>query len=301
MRTAFITLSTGDIAAPLRTALGNNIGSVLYKPAYSKSAGIFCAKIVSVFPENASKGLPVCPAVILVNDENTGMPIAIVEAGYLTSLRTGAATGLATDLFADQKATIAALFGTGGQSRHQLEAMLAVRPFEKIFIFSRTPSNAERFCEQNQELAGFCELIPNPSRDKLKQCQVITTATTSPTPLFSTDEIAPNCHINAIGSFGKENAEISADTLLNSRIIVDQRAACLAEAGEICLMRDAGLLPTNFHPEEIGEVLQNHNYDNINKSRRTVFKSVGNAVQDLVCVAEMLKTVNQSPCSNISL
>tara|TARA_R110000850_G_scaffold4600_4_gene20459 strand:- start:409 stop:1377 length:969 start_codon:yes stop_codon:yes gene_type:complete len=294
MRDAYTALSKGEVEVPLRTALTNEKGTVLYKPAYSELAGIFCAKVVSVFPDNANKGLDVCPGVIIANSAETGMPIAMVEASYLTSLRTGAGTGLATDLLAARNAKTAALFGTGGQARHQLEAMLEVRDFETVYIFSRSPANAECFCSKNQDIAGSCRLIPNPDRMVLKQCEVITTATTSPTPVFSEEEISSNCHINAIGSLGKKRTEVSHQTLLNSRIIVDQRAACLAEAGEICLMRDAGLLPEDFHVEEIGELLIQGQVAEKEKTERTVFKSVGNAIQDLVCVAELLSTVDET-------
>jgi ornithine cyclodeaminase len=289
MREAFSTLSGGEVDVPLRTALSTEKGTVLYKPAFSGSAGIFAAKIVSVFPGNAAKGLEVCPGVILVNSADTGMPVAMVEAGYLTSLRTGAATGLATDLLAGPNARTAALFGTGGQARHQLEAMLEVRRFETVHVFSRNPDHSERFCEENRDLALNCQLVANSNRDVIKQCDVITTVTTSATPVVFANELSSVCHINAVGSLGKDRTELDAETLLSSRIVVDQREACLAEAGEICLLRDDGRLPDDFAPAEIGELVNSKEHPG---SGRTVFKSVGNAIQDLVCVAELLRIID---------
>lgn len=288
MRYAYGELSGGLMDSPLRTALVNDQGTVLYKPAYSGAAEIFCVKIVSVFPGNVEKGLPVTPGIIVVNSAETGMPVAILEAGYLTSLRTGAATGLATEMFAKKKAKVAALFGTGGQSRHQLEAMLCARAFETVYVFSRKPENADRFCRENADIAGDCKLVPNPDRKVLKQCDVITTATTSEVAVFEWDEIADDAHVNAIGSLGKYRTEVSAETLLESEVIVDQRVACLEEAGEICLMRDAGLIDENFRPSEIGELLDVSEL----QQRPTVFKSVGNAAQDIVCAAEIIKAID---------
>jgi len=285
MRDAYAELSGGTVDSPLRTALVNEDGTVLYKPAYSGASGIFCVKVVSVFPGNVEKGLPVTPGIIVVNSAETGMPVAILEAGYLTSLRTGAATGLATELFAKKEAKVAALFGTGGQSRHQLEAMLCARAFETVYVFSRNPENAERFCRENVDIAGGCELVANPDRKVLKRCDVITAATTSPEAVFEWDEIGDDVHVNAIGSLGPKRTEISAETLLKSTVIVDQRAACLKEAGEICLMRDAGLVGDDYNPPEIGELLNATEL----QQKPTVFKSVGNAVQDLVCSAEVIK------------
>lgn len=286
MREAFTALSAGEVDSPLRTALVNDKGTVLYKPAYSDVAGIFCAKVVSVFSENANNGLPVTPGIIVVNSAETGMPVALVEAGYLTALRTGAATGLATDLMAKPDAKIAALFGTGGQSWHQLEAMLAVRDFETVFIFSRNAANAEAFCSEHQEAAGKCKLIANPNRSVIKDCDVITLATSSPTAVVKDEELGEHVHINAIGSLGPKRTEVAAETMLRAYICVDQRAACLAEAGEVCLMADAGILPENFHPVELGELSARQ--QSAPRSGVSVFKSVGNAVQDLVCTAEIL-------------
>lgn len=286
MAMAYVDLTEGNLMSPLRSAITNDRGTVLYKPAYSDTSGIFCVKVVSVFPDNAQNGLPVTPGIIVINSSETGMPLAVLEAGYLTSLRTGAATGLATKIFARAESKVGALFGTGGQARHQLEAMLCVRAFQRIYLFSRDIENARRFCVENQDLAGACELIANPDRSVLKDCDVITTATTSPDPVFRDKEINDSVHINAIGSLGAERSEVSADTLLRSDVIVDQRAACLKEAGEICLMRTAGLIGEDYQPREIGEILNGYALKPCG-DRPTVFKSVGNAAQDLVCAAEI--------------
>jgi len=296
MAEAFSALSAGEVDSPLRTALVNENGTVLYKPAYSDVAGIFCAKVVSVFADNVNKDLPVTPGLIIVNSAETGMPIALVEAGYLTALRTGAATGLATDLLAHKQAKVAALFGTGGQSHHQLEAMLAVREFEKVYVFSRNASNAEKFCAANQVMAGKCQLIANPERSVLKECEVITLATSSPTAVVEDHELGENVHINAIGSLGPKRTEVAAETMLRSYVCVDQREACRAEAGEICLLADAGILPEDFAPVEIGELATGA--ESAPRSGVSVFKSVGNAVQDLVCTAEILRIAEEKQLGN---
>ena len=293
-RDGFIALSSGDVDSPLRTALVNDAGTVLYKPAYSDLAGIFCAKVVSVFGGNVDKNLPVTPGLIIVNSAETGMPVALVEAGYLTSLRTGAATGLATDLMSADDAKTAALFGTGGQSGHQLEAMLCVRELETVYVFSKNPDNAEAFCAAQSELAerSGCRFIANPDRKVIQKCDVITLATSSPTAVVEDNELPEHVHINAIGSLGTKRTEVASETVLRSYFCVDQRAACLAEAGEICLIKDAGQLPENFYPVELGELAAG-SYE-APKTGVSLFKSVGNAVQDLVCTAEILRIAEEN-------
>ncbi|MBT8044826.1 MAG: ornithine cyclodeaminase, partial [Verrucomicrobiae bacterium] len=132
-----------------------------------------------------------------------------------------------------------------------------------------------------------------PDRSVLKDCDVITTATTSPTAVFADDEISDTVHINAIGSLGAGRTEVSADTLLRSNVVVDQRAACLTEAGEICLMREAGLIGDDYHPAEMGEIISGA-VTLGERDKPTVFKSVGNAVQDLVCTAEIYRHAKEN-------
>jgi len=299
MEVAYRELSSGAVDAPLRTALINDGGTVLYKPAYSDEAGIFCAKVVSVFADNVNKGLPVTPGVIIVNSAETGMPEAIIEAGYLTALRTGAATGVATKVFAAEDVKVGALFGTGGQAAHQLEAMLCAREFETIYVFSGNPANAQKFCEKQAEMAGTCKLIPNPDRAVLKTCEVITTATSFPTALFAPDEISDTVHINAVGSLGPQNTEIDPAIVVDAYVCVDQREACLKEAGEICVPREAGLLPADYAPVEIGEYFMGTEKAPAPKSGVTLFKSVGNAAQDLVCSAEVMKVASERGLGNV--
>lgn len=293
MGQAFKALSAGEIVSPLRTTITPDRGTMLYKPAYWAQANLFCCKNVAVFPDNRTRGLPVTPGTVHVNDGQTGMPLAMLEAGYLTSLRTGAATGLATRLLAPPSTTAAALFGTGGQAFHQLEAMLTVLDLRGVHVFSRSIDRARQFCERHQAQFANCELIPTVSRTGLAACQLITCATTSPVPVFEDQELGPTVHINAVGSLGPERTEVPLATIARARVIVDHREACLQEAGEICLARAEGRLPQDCWPAELGELVSQQATDCTSTTGRTpsvsVFKSVGNAAQDIVCVAHILR------------
>jgi ornithine cyclodeaminase len=287
MEIAFRELSRGGIEAPLRTALVSKDGTILYKPAFSPALDLFCVKVVSVFPGNAALGEDVTAGTILLNDAKTGLPLALMDAGYLTSLRTGAAAGLATKLLAPEEVAEAALFGTGGQAFHQLEALLAVRKIRIVHVFSRTPANAKKFCDTHAPKFPGVKIIPAENRAVLKRCAVVTTASTAGEPVFDDAELAPHVHINAIGSLGAHRSEIPVATLARARIVVDQRAACLKEAGEIILLINSGRSAESLNLAELGELT------GATVSRNTapvsVFKSVGNAAQDLVCAAEVYR------------
>jgi ornithine cyclodeaminase len=254
-----------------------------------QSAGLFGLKAVSVFPGNTALGFPVTTGLMLINDSQTGLPLALMDAQYLTALRTGAATGLATQLLANPETETAALFGTGGQAVFQLQAMLEVLPLKTVFVFSRQPANAKQFCETNEGLSPECRFIPAPSVLRLNECGVITTATTSKNPVFADENLSAGVHINGIGSFTPSMAEIPAATMGRATVFVDQRHAALTEAGDIVQAIASGVLPQSFSPAEIGEVLSGRRPGRTDPYETTCFKSVGNAAQDIVCAAEILK------------
>lgn len=299
MKDAFIALTQGTIETPLRTNISNSAGTLLYKPALMPSAKVFGMKAVSVFPRNVDLGLPVTTGLMLINDSETGLPVALMDAQYLTSLRTGAATGLATRLLAKPGTTVAALIGTGGQAASQLRGMLEVLPLETVYVLSRQMKNAEQFCRAQQEFAGTCRLEPAASNQVLADCSVITTATTSKSPVFNDAEIQPGVHINGVGSFTPDASEIPQDTVCRSHIFVDQREAALREAGDLVQPLQNGKLAANFSPTEIGELLLGLRSGRNHEDETTFFKSVGNAAQDIVCAARIVDLAEKNQLGQV--
>ncbi|MFT5093717.1 MAG: ornithine cyclodeaminase/alanine dehydrogenase-like protein (mu-crystallin family) [Porticoccaceae bacterium] len=288
MEESFIALTQGTIQVPVRTNITTAAGTMLYKPALMPASKTFALKAVSIFPGNAERGLPVTTGLMLVNDGDTGLPLALMDAEYLTALRTGAATGLATRLLANPETTVAALFGTGGQAACQLQAMLEVLALETIHVFSRNPANAETFCRHQIESAGDCRLVPASSRNVLSECGVMTTATSSKAPVFADDEIRTGVHINGIGSFRPDMSEVPTETVCRATVFVDHREAALREAGDIVGPMTRGRLPADYAPAELGEVLLSKRPGRTSPEETTLFKSVGNAAQDIVCAREIL-------------
>lgn len=299
MKDAFVALTQGTIRVPVRTNISNAAGAMLYKPVLMPSSKIFGMKAVSIFPGNVERGLPVTTGLMLVNDCETGLPLALMDAQYLTALRTGAATGLATRLLANPKTTVAALMGTGGQALCQLQAMLQVLPLETLYVFSRNPANAEAFCRDQSETAGTCRLVPASSNRCLSECGIITTATSSRYPVFADGEIGAGMHINGIGSFSPDMSEIPPPTVCRATVFVDHREAALYEAGDLVVPIRSGMLPPDFSPAELGEVLLGHRPGRISEGQITLFKSVGNAAQDIVCAAHILKVAQQENLGQI--
>lgn len=284
MEKAFIQLATNKVKLPLRTAIPieEEQGLMLTMPGYLAQEKALGLKVVSVFPNNLTLNLPSIKGFIMLLDATTGQPKVLMEAAYLTALRTGAISGLATKYFAAEKAEHVALIGSGVQTLTQLEAVAAVRPIKQVSIWSRTFENAKKIAQQ---LEPFYDIqVVNEIQKATQDADIICTATSSEEALIHLKEIQPHVHINAIGSHSKLMKEISEDVLSHSFVFVDQLQAALSEAGEIIQAVEHNTLKKEAITE-IGQWLlhKKNNY----KNQRTVFKSVGLAIQDL-SVAEVV-------------
>jgi ornithine cyclodeaminase/alanine dehydrogenase-like protein (mu-crystallin family) len=294
VKEAFLQLSNGQAIVPLRTpmALTDRDGGALFMPVYLPESEQIGLKAVSVFAENPRKGLPVIHALLLIMDGRDGRPLAVMDGESLTALRTGAASGLATDLLARREARVAAVIGAGVQGRTQLEAVCAVRPIERAYAIDLDQDKAETFArEMSDRLA-----IPVAAAEEtgaLPHCDVLCTATPATRPVFSDQLLKPGVHINAVGSYQPEMCEIPRETVVRARVIVDSRAACMAEAGDLLQPIEAGLIDENHIHAEIGEIAAGTSEGRAFEEQITLFKSVGNAVQDLSAASRALARAEQ--------
>jgi len=292
VREAYVQLSTGQAVVPLRTPVpvAKREGVTLFMPAYLTGSDALGAKIVSVFPANPARGLPLIHAVVLVVDAGTGRPLALMDGTYLTALRTGAASGVATDLLARRDARVAAILGAGAQARTQLEAVCTVRKIEQVWVYDLDRRAAEAYVE---EMKGRGPPIPtdisaagSPAQ-AVRNADVICTATTSRTPVFADADLKPGVHINGIGSYTPDMQEVPAETVARARVVVDSRLASLAEAGDLMIPLRQGLIAETDLHGEIGQVAAGLLPGRSSDQEITFFKSVGVAVQD-VAVAHLI-------------
>lgn len=290
VREGFVALSAGRAAVPVRTALSvpGSDAVFLAMPGAagvvgSGAAAAVGAKLVSVFPGNIAAHRPLIHAVVVMFDGSDGRPLALLEGASLTALRTGAATGVATDLLALPEAGIVALFGAGVQARTQLEAVCAVRPVTQVRIVDPSGDRTAAFTEWARGqgwIKGATVLAATDPELAVRGAEIVVTATTSPTPVFPGRSVSPGAHINAIGAFQPETREVDSDLVARAAIFVDSRATALAEAGDLLIPIREGAVTAGAIRAEIGEVAAGL------PGRRsageiTLFKSVGNAVQDL--------------------
>src|SRR5262245_51247017 len=238
VKRAFIELSTGRADVPLRIALSQpkHDGITLFMPGYLSDSDSLAVKVVSVHDRNAERDLPLVNAVVIVIDAATGQAVAAMEGGYLTALRTGAASGAATDLLAREDAEVAAIIGAGVQARTQMLGVAAARPIKRFWVYARRRERVEEMIrEMRSQLGPSIELLAADSPSQaVHEAQVICAATTSSTPVFDGADLSSGAHVNGVGSYKPEMQEIDCVTLRRaSKIVIDAREGALAEAGDL--------------------------------------------------------------------
>jgi ornithine cyclodeaminase len=256
---AMVHAFSGESETPLRSLVGPS----LVMPG--RLDDLMAVKVVSIVPGN-----PVGLVVVFGGD---GTPLGVVDGPTTTAIRTGAVSGLATRLLARDDARTLAMLGSGAMAFDQIEAVRAVRPINEVLVWSRTLDNARRLAERvgGEALADADEAV--------RRADVVTCATAATTPLFGEGSVRSGTHVNAVGAFTPEMAELSPELLQRAYVVVDDIEAAAAEAGDLIqadrdpntTLRD---LLAGTHPA-VGEDV-------------TVFKSVGVAAQDVAAAGRAL-------------
>jgi ornithine cyclodeaminase/alanine dehydrogenase-like protein (mu-crystallin family) len=187
---------------------------------------------------------------------------------------------------------VVAVIGSGVQGRTQLEAVCAVRPIERAYALDIDREKAERFAREMSDRLAIPVTAEEEER-ALLDCDVLCTATPATEPLFSDELLKPGLHINAVGSYKPAMCEIPGKTVARARVIVDSRAACMAEAGDLIRPIEAGLIDESHIHAELGEIAAGTRQGRASEEEITLFKSVGNAVQDLSAASRALRRAEE--------
>ncbi|HEY1341632.1 MAG TPA: ornithine cyclodeaminase family protein [Bryobacteraceae bacterium] len=270
MREAFQRLSTGAAINQPRRRLILPTRSVLHYMAGSDGR-YFGAKIYASNPRRGAHFL------FLLYRADDGEPLAILEANHLGQIRTGAASGLATQLLARPDSRVATVIGSGFQARTQAEALAAAVPIERILVWSRSPEKRARFVEECRltipvEAAASAE-------DATRRADILTTATNSAEPVVESTWVAPGAHVNAMGSNQAQRREIPAELVKRARLIaVDSREQSRIESGDLILsLSEEDWSRTVELQDVIAGRARRERTDEI-----TLFKSNGLAVEDVI-------------------
>ncbi|HTQ98154.1 MAG TPA: ornithine cyclodeaminase family protein [Candidatus Acidoferrum sp.] len=212
---------------------------------------------------------------------STGELLALIEADYMGQLRTGAASGVATKYLSRKLAKSAAIIGTGGQARTQLEAIHNVRMLDSVFVYGRDPERRNQFSEEMSQRLDLNVYPAESAAAAVRNAEIVCTATTSSQPVLLGQELPPGIHINAIGANHAHKQELDEAAVAKANLIfVDSLAQAQQEAGDL-------IIPFSKNPQnwgavrELSELVAGKVPGRANDSQITLFKSNGIAAWDL--------------------
>jgi ornithine cyclodeaminase/alanine dehydrogenase-like protein (mu-crystallin family) len=287
VRSAMAQLSAGQCVVPERAHVDvpDISGVALFMPSYAPAMSRMAVKVITLFDQNPGKGLPRVQAVVLLLDAANGTPLAMMDGGTLTAIRTGAGSGVATDMLARSDSRSVAVFGAGIQARAQLEAVACVRPIGLARVYDPDVELAERFSREMGARLGFPIEPAEDAAAAMADADIVCTATVSHTPVFDDGQVRPGMHINAIGSYKPHVQELPGATVARARLFVDYRKGALTEPGDLLIPMAEGLIGPEHIVGEIGEIALGRKQGRTSDDEITLYKSVGVAVQDLAAAS----------------
>jgi alanine dehydrogenase len=274
VRAAFAGDFQKTLRMPPRTRFDLGESVLLLMPCHDIGLNAAGVKLVTVNPRagvNASYALL---------DPQSGQTLAILEANYLTDVRTAATSAVATDLLARPDAATLGVFGTGHQALAHLTVLPRVRKFRRFLVCSSGRSDTRDFTSGAKEANINVEFVDPESC--VRESDVICTCTTSHEPLFDGNWIRPGTHLNLIGAFQAHTREVDDEAIRRSKVVVDTYDGALAEAGDLLIPLKRGLIQRTHVLSDLHELASGEKSVRTSSRDITLFKSVGCALEDLV-------------------
>ncbi|MFQ5829097.1 MAG: ornithine cyclodeaminase family protein [Candidatus Methylomirabilia bacterium] len=237
-------------------------------------------KLITVQGKNRERGLPTIFASYLLLDLETGAPLALMEAGFLTGIRTGAASALAARFLARPDSRRVTCFGAGLQAGFQLRCLTTVLPVKHVLVVGRAEKRAREFAEAMAGEIGIPVERALSAREAVEKADVVTCATTSPTPVFDGRDLRPGTHVDAVGSFRPETREVDTETVKRARVAVDTYAGAWDEAGDLLIPVGEAAIERDHVGAELAELVTRKKSGRSTPDEITLYKSVGFAFAD---------------------
>ncbi len=288
---AMVQASAGEANLPLRSAMdvgAPNLFGIM--PGALNEPSCYGIKLISLYPGNPAKGYSSHLGMMVLFESEFGTPVAIIDAGVLTAVRTSAASVVATRLLARKEARSLAVIGTGEQARHHIEAMLEVRDIKEIRIAGRTPKRAQAFVESIANDYPNCAISASKDVETAAAgADIICTVTSSRKTVLEGAWVGAGCHVNAVGASIPSMREIDEELIVKSSLWVDYRPSAMAQAGDIIAAIDNGRIKEDHIIGEIGEVLSGSAHGRQSGNEITLYRSLGIAAQDLICAHHVMR------------
>jgi ornithine cyclodeaminase len=292
IETGFSELAKGKALVPpiMMLPVPERKGEVDIKSAYIKGMGQMAIKVASGFFENSRLGLPSQSGQMLVVSAETGfLQGVLLDNGYLTQVRTGAAGAVAAKYLAPQVVDTVGVIGSGEQARFQMAALKLVRPFSTIHMFSLDPDDIkDRYVREMQEQLGV-QVVKAPSAEAVvKESTVVVTTTPARQGYLKADWLHPGLHITAMGSDTEEKQELEAEALTKADLFVCDLKAQSARLGEMRSAIEQDLMPADAPVVELGAIINGDADGRTDERQVTVCDLTGVGVQDTMIAIKAL-------------
>lgn len=280
---AHIQYSTGKAVMPVRLVvpLPEIQGRITSMPGYLNEDKALGMKVVTYFQDNPKQNLPAILATIMLFSAESGKMIAVMDGSYITAIRTACASAMATKALANRETPVLGILGAGVQARTHIRALARVRKLRAIKIYSLSADSPASIKNSMEEEIGIPIDIAKSGEDVVRNADILVTVTTAKEPIVKSEWLKPGVHINAVGSHRPDLREIDGATLKRATLVVDSRAAIMAECGDILLALKEKSVGDDVIHGEIGEVLAGTKPGRSNANEITLYKSVGIAIQDV--------------------
>jgi ornithine cyclodeaminase/alanine dehydrogenase-like protein (mu-crystallin family) len=292
MEAALAAFSAGSVKQPVRTVIEAPGGFFATMPAYLGSTPAMGAKLVTVFHDNPSHGLPTHLATILLLDPATGNLLAILDGRFITEARTAAVSAVATRYLAREDAAVLAIVGSGVQARSHLEALSLERKFTEVRCWSPSAAHVADFVTSQSKKYPIRAL--ETAQAATRGADVIVLVTASATPVIEDSWVTPGACVISVGACRPNQREMDPALVARARLVVDSRAAALKESGDVVQGILEGRFPETHLAAELGEVVADPKLGRRNADEITIFKSLGLAVEDVAAADLAYRRVAQS-------
>jgi alanine dehydrogenase len=281
---AFLELHEKKAACPRRLVIDvkKHKGFAYVMSSYLGEKDSLVVKIVGQYEENYRRySLPTIMASIILSDAKNGKPLALMEGTYITALRTGAASGVATKHLARKDSKTVGVLGAGVQARTQVWALYEVlENIQKVKVYDVLFDRAEEFAYDISVQLGLDVETMKTSRECVENSDVVVLATTSKLPALDGDWVGEGVHINSIGVMGPEGRELDDKIVKKAKIVVDSKESALFETGDLIIPINNGTISESDIYAELQEILAGKKPGRTSNEEITCWKAVGLAIED---------------------
>ena len=297
MEGVFRRIAEQRVLMPLRTVipLPEGRGAFAAMPAVLQDPDGMGIKVISVYPANHGTEYDSHQGAVLLFEPIHGSPVAMLDASSITAIRTAAASAVATRLLARANARTLALLGSGVQAVTHLEAMLAVRPIDRVKVWSRNAEHAAAFAKQEGKRFGVTIDVADSVASAVQGADIVCTVTSAREPVLFGKWLEPGMHINAVGASTRATRELDGAAVGRCRIYADRRESLVNEAGDYLMALAEGQVTEAAVVGEIGEVVVGSIPGRLDDNEITLFKSLGLAAEDVASAQLIYRSAKADP------